>query len=124
MIKIYDDKSKYLRTKCTPFDMPLDQETIDLGHEMVEYLKLSQDDNYAKKHKIRSGVGLAAPQIGLTKRLFAVYVEVEDGLKQYALVNPIIKRTSAKSVIYKVVKDVYQFQRTILDTSIDTIKLL
>ena len=96
MIKIYDDKSKYLRTKCTPFDMPLDQETIDLGHEMVEYLKLSQDDNYAKKHKIRSGVGLAAPQIGLTKRLFAVYVEVEDGLKQYALVNPIIKRTSAK----------------------------
>lgn len=96
MIKIYDDKSKYLRTKCTPFDMPLDQETIDLGHEMVEYLKLSQDDNYAKKHKIRSGVGLAAPQIGLTKRLFAVYVEVEDGLKQYALVNPIIKRTSTK----------------------------
>ena len=90
MIKIYDDKSKYLRTKCTPFDMPLDQETIDLGHEMVEYLKLSQDDNYAKKHKIRSGVGLAAPQIGLTKRLFAVYVEVEDELKQYALVNPII----------------------------------
>lgn len=96
MFKIYDDKTKQLRAKCEPYTLPLDEETIALGHSMVEYLRLSQDEEYAKKNNVRSGVGLAAPQIGLTKRLFAVYVPIGSEIHQYALVNPIIKRTSVK----------------------------
>ena len=37
---------------------------------MLEYLKVSQDDELANKYGIRSGVGLAAPQIGLNKCMF------------------------------------------------------
>lgn len=96
MFKIYDDKNQYLRTKCVPYNLPPDEETVKLGREMVEYLKLSQDEEYAKKHGIRSGVGLAAPQIGITKRMFAVYVQDGNKIYQYALINPVIKRTSVK----------------------------
>lgn len=95
-LKIYDDRTKFLRTKCEPFTLPVDEETKKLGESMVEYLRLSQDEAYARKHGIRAGVGLAAPQIGLTKRLFAVYLEDGNDIYRYALVNPELTRMSVK----------------------------
>lgn len=96
MFKILTDKNPALRTKCKEFEQPYKQEDIDLLKEMVEYLKLSQDDEYASKNNIQAGVGLALPQIGVTKRGFAIYLEDNGTLYQYGFINPKILRTSVK----------------------------
>ncbi len=76
--------------------MPLDEEKRQTILDMVEYLKLSQDDEYAKANKIRPGVGLAAPQIGVPERFYAVYLVDKEKTYEYGLVNPKILSTSVK----------------------------
>ena len=98
MFKIVKDSEKTLREKCQPVAMPLSQEDKELALQMVDYLVKSQDDEYAEKHGIRSGVGLAAPQIGVQKRMFAVYYETEEGFVKFALINPKIIQNSVRKV--------------------------
>ena len=95
-LKIVKDSNPIMRKKSEPVPLPLskkDKETLD---HMLEYLKLSQDEEYATKHNIRAGVGIAAIQIGLLKRMFCIYYETEDGIVQYQLVNPKIIEYSVK----------------------------
>ncbi len=95
-LKIIKDNNPLMRKKSLPVEMPLsskDKETLD---SMLEYLKRSQDEEYAKKHNIQAGVGMAAIQIGLLKRMFVIYYETEEGPVQYQLVNPVIIETSMK----------------------------
>lgn len=94
--KIYDDHHQVVRTKCQEFEEPIKEENIQLLKDMCEYLKLSQDDEYASKHNLRPGVGLACPQIGISKRGFAVYLEDEKTTYKFGLINPKIIRTSVK----------------------------
>ena len=96
MLKIVKDNVKSLREKCAPVEMPLSKNDEKLLLEMLDYLKKSQDDEYAEKHNIRSGVGMAAPQVGVNKRMFVVYYQLGDKLVEYALVNPKIVATSLK----------------------------
>ena len=95
-LKIVKDNNPIMRQKSLPVDLPLsveDKKTLD---DMLEYLKLSQDEDYATKHNIRAGVGIAAIQIGLLKRMFCIYYETEDGVVQYQLVNPKIIEYSVR----------------------------
>ena len=95
-LKIVKDNNPIMRQKSLPVDLPLsveDKKTLD---DMLEYLKLSQDEDYAAKHNIRAGVGIAAIQIGLLKRMFCIYYETEDGVVQYQLVNPKIIEYSVR----------------------------
>jgi peptide deformylase len=96
MLKIYDDKEKILRTKCEEVSFPYSEEDKKTLKDMVEYLRLSQDEEYAKKNNLRSGVGLAAPQIGINKRMFAIYLDDAGKHYEYGLINPVILRTSVK----------------------------
>ena len=96
MFKIVKDNVKSLREKSTPVDLPLSQNDKDLLIKMLDYLKLSQDDEYAKKHNIRSGVGLAAPQVGVNKRMLVIYFEFNKKIIQHVLVNPKIIASSIK----------------------------
>ena len=97
MLKIINDSSKVLHEICDEVSLPLSNADEKTLLEMLDYLKKSQDQSYCEKHKIRSGVGLAAPQIGIKKRMYAVYYENEDGkIIQYALVNPKIISNSTK----------------------------
>ena len=85
---IYDGHP-LLRKVIAEVDLPLTDEDKDLMRQMAEYLKKSQDPKMAKRHKLREGIGLAAPQIGLNKRIFAVCAEDESGrLHEYVLANP------------------------------------
>ena len=95
-LKIIKDTNPIMRKKSLPVELPLsakDKETLD---EMLKYLKLSQDEKYAEKHHIQSGVGMAAIQIGLLKRMFVIYYETEQGPVEYQIVNPVILETSMK----------------------------
>lgn len=95
-LKIVKDSNPIMRKRSLPVELPLskqDKETLDA---MLEHLKLSQDEEYAKKHNIQPGVGMAAIQIGLLKRMFVVYYQTQDSIVQYQLVNPVILETSVK----------------------------
>ena len=99
--KIVKDNNPIMRQKSLPVELPLsveDKETLDA---MLDYLKKSQDDDYAKKHNIRPGVGIAAIQIGILKRMFVVYYEREEGPVQYQLVNPKIIEYSFRKCALK-----------------------
>lgn len=78
-----------LRKKAKEVAVPPLKEDIQLLNEMTTFLKNSQDETIAEKHQLRSGVGLAAPQIGLNKRLIAIHFEDQDEqLHSYQFINP------------------------------------
>ena len=97
LFKIHSDHEKLLRERCSEMTLPLKDEEKQVLYDMVDYLIASQDEDFLAKHDIRSGVGLAAPQIGINKRFFAVYYINEDGKEiKYGLVNPKIIMSSVK----------------------------
>ena len=100
-LKIVKDNNPIMRKKSQPVELPLSQEDKKTLDDMLEYLKLSQDEDYAKKHNIRAGVGIAAIQIGLLKRMFCIYYETEEGIVQYQLVNPKIIEYSVRKCALK-----------------------
>lgn len=95
-LKIVKDNKPSLRKKSDPVELPLSEKDKELLLAMREYLILSQDEEYASKHNIRAGVGLAAPQIGVNKRMFVIYYDEGETIVDYVLVNPRIIETSAR----------------------------
>lgn len=100
LFKIVKDSAPSLRKRSEEVT-EISQEVIDLVNNMTEYLKLSQDDDFREKHKLREGVGLAAPQIGRNIKALVVYYEEEneDGttnVVDHRLINPKIISESVK----------------------------
>lgn len=84
-----EKKGKILRQKSSVVNFPMDSEDITLINNMIMYLRLSQDEEYAEKNSIRAGMGLAAIQLGIPKRFFAISYKKEDGtFEEYKVVNP------------------------------------
>lgn len=97
-LKLVKDPHPVLRKRAASVPLPLTKEDQDILESLLAYVELSQDKSYAEKYKIREGIGLAAPQIGISKRLLAVsYGEVDDRIR-YALANPLIIKSSVKKV--------------------------
>ena len=71
-IKLVKDSNPIMRQRSKPVDLPLSKEDKATLDAMLDYLKKSQNEEYASKHNIREGIGLAAIQIGLLKRMFVV----------------------------------------------------
>lgn len=96
LLKIYYDNDKLLHEKCNKVTLPLTEEKINLIKDMVTYLEESQKEENQEKYNVRAGVGLAAPQIGILERFFAVNFKDGDKEYKYGLVNPEIISTSSK----------------------------
>lgn len=96
--KIVKDNKPSLRQKSIDVSLPLNEEDKSLIFDMFEYLKLTQDEEYRKKHpNVREGVGLAAPQIGVNKKMIVVYFAInENEYIRHLLINPKITSTSVK----------------------------
>lgn len=78
-----------LREKCVDVNIPLSSEDEKALNDMIEYIINSQDDELAKKYGLRPGVGLAAPQIGINKKMLVILSYDEEGhLHFYPMVNP------------------------------------
>lgn len=79
---------------------PSDEDKLTLM-SLLEYVKNSQDPEIAAKYGLRPGIGLAAPQINVSKRMIAVHLTDEKGnLYSYALFNPkIISHSVEKSYL-------------------------
>ncbi len=96
MSDIIREGNPTLRAVAKDVDLPLSDEDIILGEKMMQFLKNSQDPVMAEKMGLRGGVGLAAPQLDISKRIIAVLVpnpEDEEG-------NPPEKPYSMQEVMY------------------------
>ena len=80
---------KILRRKSKDITFPMDENDIMLLNNMIMYLRLSQDEEYAEKNNIRAGMGLAAIQLGVEKRFFVISYKKDDGtFEEYKVINP------------------------------------
>jgi peptide deformylase len=73
-----------LREVAADVTLPLSDEDILLGEKMMQFLHNSQDPVMSEKLGLRGGVGLAANQLGLMKKVIACLIpnepeEDEDG---------------------------------------------
>jgi peptide deformylase len=100
-LRVVQDPHPVLRKRAHPVPLPLSTEDENLLLRLLDYVKKSQDHEYAEKHSIREGIGLAAPQVGISKRLIAIYYHQGEQLIQYALVNPLIVTNSVKQLALK-----------------------
>ena len=85
-----------LRAITEEVTFPLSDQEIILGEKMMQFLHHSQDPVMAEKLGLRGGVGLAAPQLDISKRIIAVLVpnpEDEEG-------NPPKEAYSIQEVMY------------------------
>ena len=94
-----EKKGKILRQKSKEVTFPMNEEDILLLNNMIMYLRLSQDEEYANKNKIRAGMGLAAVQLGVLKRFFVISYKRDDGtFDEYKVINPKIISNSEELI--------------------------
>lgn len=67
-----------LRKVAEEVSFPLSEEDRQLGKDMMEFLENSQDPEKAEELQLRGGVGLAAPQLNIEKRMTAVLIPSSD----------------------------------------------
>ena len=100
MKNIIREGHKTLETVAKEVKIPLSQADKKLLKDMLQFVINSQDEETATKYELRPAVGIAAPQVNVSKRMFAAHVTDFDGiLYSYALVNPVLKAKS-KEIIY------------------------
>ena len=87
-----------LTTRAVDVEIPLKPETKKILTQMRAFLIHSQNDEMREKYELRAGVGLAAPQINISKRMCVMYTadETGDTVHDYVMVNPRIVSHSVK----------------------------
>lgn len=78
-----------LRKQSENVTIPLSQEDKTLILDLHDYLINGYDEKLAKKYNIRPGVGIAAPQVDVLKKMFVIVAYDEhDELHEYGVINP------------------------------------
>jgi len=91
-----------LRIRAKEVEWPLNKENLNVLRNMMEYIENSQNDDLVDKYQLRPSVGLAAPQINLSLKMFCMKTldEKFETMHQYAVVNPkIISYSEAKTFL-------------------------
>jgi peptide deformylase len=100
MLRIVKDTAKSIHSPSKDVALPLAPEDKALLDEMLLYLKNSQDPEFRQANpKVREGIGLAAPQVGVNRRMLVIYYPMDEERKDfisYELVNPKIVISSLK----------------------------
>ncbi|MFD4489743.1 peptide deformylase [Lysinibacillus fusiformis] len=82
------EHSVLLRKQTQDVAIPVPLEDRHILLSMLQYLKNSQDPILIKKYKLRPGSGLSDNQIGVDKRMFAVFFEDHDQKHEMMFINP------------------------------------
>lgn len=97
--EIIDEKDPRIRMISEEVSFPLKEEDKKLIADMIEYLKNSQIPELAEKYDLRPGMGMAAVQLGVLKRIFVVVHEFDDQkFDIYTIINPKIISNSEEKV--------------------------
>ncbi len=98
-LTIINESQESLHKVCEQVKTPINEEDFRLLISLLRHVMMSQDEQYSKMYKVRPGVGLACPQIGINKRMFAIHAHGEDGVFTLAIINPKIVSTN-KELVY------------------------
>jgi peptide deformylase len=89
MEDIIRDGHPTLRKIAAEVQLPPSDEDKQILKQLLEYVINSQNEEISSAYQLRAGIGLAAPQINVSKRMIAVHVRDEkEKLFSYALFNP------------------------------------
>lgn len=98
MDDIIREGNPILRQVAKEVSLPATDEEKDTLKNMLEFLKNSQDEKIAEKYHLRAGIGLAAPQLGISKRMIAIFLDDDNGKHyEYMLFNPKIISESVEN---------------------------
>ena len=98
-VKILDEKDKHLRMISNDATFPISNDEKKLIDNIIKHLTYSQIEKYSEKYKLRPGMGLAFPQVGINKRIIVIVDEYEEGkFKNYVIVNPVIVSNSSEMI--------------------------
>ncbi len=81
-----------------PVKMPLSFADKRLARDLHEFVVNSQDETIAEKYGLRAAVGIAAPQVNILKRMFAVHFDFLDELYSFVVINPEITYKSEEMI--------------------------
>ena len=89
MSDIIRDGHPTLRLVASEVSLPASVQDKQILSSLMEFVKNSQDPEISKQYDLRPGIGIAAPQINVSKRMIAIHVKDEKGDQvSYALFNP------------------------------------
>ena len=89
MKDIIREGNPILEQKAEDVKLPVSEEDLNTLIEMMEYIYNSVDEEVGPKLELRPAVGLAAPQIGISKKMIAISACDEKGRQyDFALINP------------------------------------
>lgn len=98
-LEIVDEKDPILRKISKDATFPLSKEEKKLIQQMIDHLTYSQIEEYEKKYDLRPGMGLAFPQLGISKRIIVIVQEVEENtFDNYVVINPVIVSNSEEII--------------------------
>lgn len=99
-LDIIDEKDKILRKVSEEVNkFPLDKDEKKLIQRAIDQLTFSQIEEYEKKYNLRPGMGLAFPQLGISKRVIIIVHEVDEGVfDNYVFINPVIVSHSLEMI--------------------------
>ena len=102
MEDIIRDGHPSLRKVAAEVPMPPSEEDKQILLSLLEYVINSQNPEKAAQYGLRPGIGLAAPQVNVLKRMIAVHLTDDTGtLYSYALFNPkIISHSVEKAYLH------------------------
>lgn len=100
MNNIIDESNKNIFKESKPCRLPISFADKRLARRMHEYITNSITPDICEKYDLRPAVGLAAPQVNILKRMFAVHFDNIDGVQySFAAFNPVIIERS-EEIIY------------------------
>jgi len=103
--KIIKENDPILRKKSVDVEFPLSDEDKSTIEYLSEHLEFTSVEENCEKYGLRAGVGLAAPQIGVNKKMVAIRIDMFDKndniiTKRYAFINPrIISHSTNKAAL-------------------------
>lgn len=85
-----------LHKKSLPVTLPLSDGDKVIAEEMINYIKASNEPG----SQLRSGIGIAAVQLGYLKQMFYVKIKIdEENQFEELLINPKILKTAGKAAL-------------------------
>ena len=98
-LDIVDEKDPILRRTSKEATFPLSEEEKKLIKRAIDHLTYSQIEEYEKKYDLRPGMGLAFPQLGISKRIIVIVHDVEENtIDNYVVINPVIVSNSSEMI--------------------------
>lgn len=100
---IIKEGNKILKEISSKVTLPLSKDDLNCAKQLYEYVVVSAIDELVEKYQIRPGVGIAAPQVGVNKRMFAInatdFLDEKQTKYTFCFINPIITSKS-KEMVY------------------------